>query len=150
MAKQFQFRLATLLKLRSRTVEQYQQELTAILHQKAYVEAQLMHHRQQLESATTQFENASYHSIQELETQWHYIRQLQWHIQQLEQQYATITAREAQCRRRLTEALQQQRSLEKLRDRKYQEYQQRLLRTEQKQLDEIGQQQHFRNKRSQP
>ncbi len=146
MAKKFQFRLATLLKIRTHEVDRLQRELAAILQRKAEVEHQLLHYRQRLETEAGQFEKQRPHSIHELETRWHYLRRLQIELDTLEQHYQYLVDQETHCRQQLTAALQRQRSLEKLKERKQQEYQHLLQQQEEKQMDEISQRRHSHNK----
>jgi flagellar export protein FliJ len=142
MAKKFVFRLEAVLSIRTKAVEDAKIALGKTLSERTAKEQEI---RQQEEYISTLMSNTDVRgrsSALMIEAQWHHLRVAKKDLQQLEEQKAQLLRLEADKRRKLALALQQEKALLQLKEKQLQEYVRAEDHAEQAFLDDIAQRTH--------
>ncbi|WP_346354626.1 flagellar export protein FliJ [Azotosporobacter soli] len=146
----FRFRLQALLKYRTMQKEQAQANLleaAAILRQEQQVLQMLEGKWQENMSSLRELrQNGAANLVEMFKLYELYFDKLREDIHSQKKQIAAAAVRHDACLKALAEALKQEKVVEKVREKKYQQYQQEWLAEEQKTLDEIGLQLYVRDR----
>lgn len=136
--KRFQFSLQRLLGLRHQETEQAKRHLAGALAAEAMAQHRLAEAEGRLAERTAQ-SAAGGLRVAEYRQSRDWIRFLQGEVLRAEGELQEAQAETARLRQALLHARQRERILEKLRERRFEAYQQELLQAEQRELDERGQ-----------
>lgn len=145
MPKKFQFRLEPLLKLRANAVEQAKNALATALQNRVKKEEELaareMYFNELLASEKNQKQ-----TIIEMQADWHHRQTVQQEIRTLEREKSKLDEVESKKRDELAETMKQEKTVEKLKERKKTEYHEFIAKEEQVFLDEIAGRSHGKSK----
>jgi len=138
--KKFQFKLDTVLKLRTRIEEQRQQELRQAQYMRDEARRQVEYRRAQLDEVLDSYRERVSGSL-DLASMIHYERYTAWLKGMLtleESRLQTCEANVADARERLIEASKDKKIVDKLKEKAYREYRNAELHAEIDFLDELG------------
>lgn len=138
--KKFEFKLDTVLKLRTRIEEQRQQELRQAQHLRDEALRQLEYRRAQQDEAVNAYRQRVFGSL-DLVSMIDYHRYLAWLKEMVVLDEAHLRACEAKvadARSRLIEASKEKKIVDKLKEKAYREYQVAELHADIAFLDELG------------
>ncbi|HOP75132.1 MAG TPA: flagellar export protein FliJ [Bacillota bacterium] len=138
--KKFQFKLDTVLKLRTRIEEQRQQELRQAQYIRDEAQRQLEYRRAQQDEMLNAYRQRVSGNL-DLATMIHYDRYSAWLKQMVvldEAHLQTCEVKVADARQRLVEASKEKKIVDKLKEKAYREYQTAELHAEIEFLDELG------------
>lgn len=141
MARQFQFRFETMLKLRRQREDEQKRVVADRLRQISQVRAQLDSLQRQIEQETQAVRHAASGGtidLQQMVRHRHWIGHLHKGTLEAQARLRFLEARLAQERTQLAEAAKQRRVLEKLREHQYERYTDELNRRETRELDELA------------
>lgn len=138
MAKKFHFRLENVLRLRERQTQEAQSNLGLAARDKHRKQAEVDNAKRVRDEYKSQ-PQAERVSVRDMEARWYHSRVMDRQVQTLETEQVRLTEIETLKRTELSEAMQRQRVLEKLKDKKYQVHVRDENRLQQRHLDEIGQ-----------
>jgi flagellar FliJ protein len=136
MAKKFKFRLEAILKLRTEKVDEAKNSLKAILQYRYAKEeeiATLQNNKQEFLTTQHNISKAS-----DMQANKDYVKNLDAQIQKKEIEKEKILEIENERRKRLAEAVKEEKIILKLKEKKYEEYKQELNKEETKFIDEIA------------
>ena len=143
MAKKFNFRLQTLLNLRSEQVKSAKDALNLALRDR-YIQENIINSL--VEKKNIQLQQRQVETTKAIQMQgvWDYISALEREILTEKKKLAELIKIENNCRKKLNLALKEEKVLLKLREKKIQEHMQIVQREETNFLDEIGTQIYLR------
>jgi flagellar FliJ protein len=136
MAKKFNFRLNSVLKMRAEKVAQAQDLLNQAVKVRMEKEKAIQNYNDYKNSLLEKKFLSS--KITELQTQIHHKEYIDSEIVKLEKEKQQILEIENLRRLKLTKALKDEKIIEKLKDKKFQDHKDELLREESKFFDEVG------------
>ncbi len=145
MPKKFQFRLEALLKLRANAVEQAKNALATALQNRMKKEDEL-YMKEQYFSELLILEQSQKQSVSEMQANWHHRQAVQHEIHTLEREKNKLVEVEDKKRYELAETMKQEKTVEKLKERKKTEYHEIIAKEEQVFLDEIAGRSHGKSK----
>jgi flagellar export protein FliJ len=137
MPKRFQFRLEPLLKLRANAVEQAKNALATALQHRIKKEEEFKAREQYFNQLLVSEQNQK-QTIIEMQAHWHHRQTVQHEIRTLEREKNKLLDIEQKKRDQLAEAMKQEKTVEKLKERKKIEYQESIAKEEQIFMDEIA------------
>lgn len=136
MAKKFQYRLESLLNIKAQKVKEIEEAIAKILYFRSETEKEIA---EQQEYLLAQFQTKNgYTTALEVQAHQNHREFIQEEIAKLRQQLQRIIEIEMIYRKRLTEAIKEEKVLEKLKERKFNEYNKEVKKEETKLLDEIS------------
>lgn len=138
----FHFRLQSLLHYRHHLVEQAEQALAQVVASEQAVIAQIEQYRSALARCSAEMASVKAHDLQSHDAHRHHLLEC---IALLEQQRAVIRAECERLQEELITRMQECKTIEKLRQRRLDEYLRDQRRREQHQLDEIAARRHRSN-----
>lgn len=145
MPKKFQFRLEPLLKLRANAVEQAKNALATALQNRVQKEEELTV-REQYFNELLVIEQSQKQTVIEMQASWHHRQAIQQEIRTLEREKSKLVEVEDKKRYELAETMKQEKTVEKLKERKKTEYYESIAKEEQVFLDEIAGRSHGKGK----
>jgi len=137
MSKRFQFRLEPLLKLRANAVEQAKNALASAMQLRIKKEEELTE-RELFFNQLLASEQTKKQTVIDLQAHWHHRQEVQYEIRTLEHEKVKLEDIENKKRDELAEAMKQEKTVEKLKERKKTEYKENIAKEEQIFLDEIA------------
>ncbi|MBI3259963.1 MAG: hypothetical protein HYZ54_10880, partial [Ignavibacteriae bacterium] len=121
MSKRFQFRLEPLLKLRANAVEQAKNALAAAMQHRIKKEDEL-NAREEYFNQLLVVEQDQKQSVIGMQAIWHHRQAVQYEMRTLEREKDKLADIENKKRNELAEAMKQEKTVEKLKERKKTEY----------------------------
>lgn len=143
MAKKFRFRLESVLKLRTDNVNDAKNALMVVLQQRYNKEEEIKNLQTLKQDFLVQQMLAK--TAADMQANKDYIRNLDAQVEIKEKEKEKIIEIENEKRRLLNEAVKEEKVLLKLKEKKYEEYQQELGKEETKFLDEIASNKFIKN-----
>lgn len=143
MAKKFRFRLESVLKLRTDNVNDAKNALMVVLQQRYNKEEEIKNLQTLKQDFLAQQMLAK--TAADMQANKDYIRNLDAQVEIKEKEKEKIIEIENEKRRLLNEAVKEEKVLLKLKEKKYEEYQQELGKEETKFLDEIASNKFIKN-----
>jgi len=143
MAKKFNFRLQTLLNLRSEQVKSAKDALNLALRDR-YIQENIINSLVEKKNIQLQQRQVETTKAIQMQAVWDYISALEREILTEKKKLAELIKIENNCRKKLNLALKEEKVLLKLREKKIQEHMQIVQREETNFLDEIGTQIYLR------
>lgn len=144
MAKKFIYRLETLLNLKSFKVKEIEESIQKVLYYKLQTEIELRKNEEYL--AELNSPRDGYYKAIEIQALNYHKDFIKEEINELKNELARIIEIENLLRARLTDAMKEEKVLQKLKERQYEEYVVSINREENKLLDELSIQKEVRNK----
>jgi len=139
MAKKFQFRLESLLRIRTHKVEEAKEALNEIIQARLKKKREIQEREEQIQAAHAHRGGKSSRPVGELQAVWHHVESLRDQIKMLEQEYSQLGEIETLRREILSEAMKKEKVLEKLKEKKQVQHGADIAREEQLFLDDIAQ-----------
>lgn len=137
MAKKFSFRLEPLLKIKSFRVKQAKEELMSIVYLRLKKESEIEEKNNYLDSLIIQ--KLTYKKAIDIQAFWYHINFVKEQIVNLENEKKQLIEIENLKRQKLSAAMKEEKTLEKLKEKKHSVYLEELNKEEIKQFDEIAQ-----------
>jgi flagellar FliJ protein len=143
MAKKFKFRLDPILKIRSEKVEKTKNFLNIAVRNRYEKEYEI----EKLNNVKKEFlsKQQTYTKAVEMQTAKDYVNNIDMQLKKKDKEKEKLLEIEEQRRNQLNEALQEEKVIVKLKEKKLTEYQQQLYKEETNFLDEIGTNQFINN-----
>lgn len=136
MAKKFYYQLESLLNIKAYKVKEIEESIAKILYFRTQTENEIS---KQQEYLRTLLRSKNGHTTAlEIQTRQHHSKFVEEEIAKLRQQLERIIEIEMILRQRLTQAMKEEKVLEKLKERKLNEYNEEIKKEETKTLDEIS------------
>lgn len=135
MAKKFTYRLESLLNLKSFKVKEIEESIQKVLYYRYQTEHEIQKNEDYLASLNGQ-RNGSFKAI-EIQALNYHKETVKEEIKELKLQLERIVEIENILRNRLVEAMKEEKVLQKLKEREYEDYKMALNKEETKLLDEI-------------
>jgi flagellar FliJ protein len=141
MPKKFTFRLQPILDIRLTEVNNAKNAFGKAMQARVAKEEEIAQAEDHIRSLMRQAGDAQHGmtSAQALEAQWYHVRAQKHDVKQMLGALDKLRAEEEQKRILLAEAVQRQKALERLKEKRVEEYTQDTLREEQQFLDELAQ-----------
>lgn len=136
MAKKFKYRLESLLNIKARKVKEIEEEIAKILYFRKESEEEIARQEEYLRNFL-QTKNGRTTAL-EIQAHQHHREFIEEEITRLRKQLERIIEFEMVFRRLLVEAMKEEKVYEKLKERKFKEYNEEVKREEKKILDEIS------------
>ncbi len=136
MPKKFVFRLESLLNLKAHKVKEIEEAIQKVLYFRHRTEEEIRKQEEYLRSISNG--NSGRFKILDLQAQVNHKEYIAAEIEKLQIQLERIIEIESIYRARLTEAMKEEKILEKLKDKKLETYNEELKKEETKHLDEIS------------
>lgn len=137
MSKRFQFRLEPLLKLRANAVEQAKNALATAMQHRLKKEDELIEREQYFNQLLISEQNQK-QTVIDMQANWHHRQEVQFELRTLEREKDKLSDIENKKRDELAEAMKQEKTVDKLKERKKTEYRESIAKEEQIFLDEIA------------
>lgn len=137
MSKRFQFRLEPLLKLRTNAVEQAKNALATAMQNRIRKEDELIE-REEYFNQLLLAEQDQKQTVIGMQAIWHHRQTVQHEMRTLEREKSKLADIESKKRDELAEAMKQEKTVEKLKERKKTEYHESMAKEEQTFMDEIA------------
>ena len=145
--KRFDFQLEALLKIRKMEAEQAQRALSEAIKRLSFAQKNLVIVQENLQQAFHTFPTKNNRFlINDLQFYQNYIDSLKGEIAKQQQIVQVAIAKRDECLDTFEKAAKKQKVVEKLKEKRIQEYQQEVLHEEQKMLDELASQVFVRQK----
>jgi flagellar export protein FliJ len=136
MAKAFKFRLEPFLTLKSHKVREAKESLNLVLNLRLKKEQEIEEKESYLKELLSPKKGKS--SASELQAEFYHKNLITEEIQNLEKEKQQLLEIEAIRRRKLSEAMKEEKTLEKLKEKKKEAYNEELIKEETKILDEVA------------
>jgi flagellar FliJ protein len=136
MAKKFKFKLESVLKLRSEKVDEAKNSFKTIMQYRYAKEEEIATLQNTKQDFLTQQHNIT--KASDMQANKDYVKNLDAQVEKKEVELEKIIEIENERRKRLNEAIKEEKIILKLKEKKYEEYKQELNKEETKFLDEIA------------
>ncbi|MFN3305784.1 MAG: flagellar export protein FliJ [Candidatus Kapaibacteriota bacterium] len=144
MAKKFIYRLESLLNLKSFKVKEIEENIQKVLYYKVQTEEEIRRNEEYLRELNSTVNN--YHKALEIQALNYHKDYIKEEIKELRKELARIVEIENLLRKRLVEAMKEEKVLQKLKERQYEEHIFLINHEETKLLDEISIQKEIRDR----